>query len=452
MQNRKLDRLLALSPKNMNRADRRNAQRLIKEEIRRIENMKAADQMSGAGYPIDVQLRRTLKMVNEDTLSGQQVPLPKLIDMVGAFFQVRHGEIVPVYTLRTEKDHAFDGNDFFTYATEPELREQTIPALMSLPEGVIHNYTAISDPKDIQFEQEDGDSVVISGISMIRSGDFLYWQTAGGSVTDLDNLTAQRRAEIAENADKIRAANPHAPEAQLASILNPTAEPLPGSTDIWNCAAYGLFNLRTQRHEMRATSKEWTVSQAVFSDQFETRYADLYESDEAVKRMVDKAMIQIDKDHLFFEVAETALILPAYFNARVEFVRTDEVRTELGRPSGGDKRKHAMRAPVDMRILMRSVATLDLGRRQNIDRSYTPPRYQVEVEGFYRRLEPEAIGRDAEGAPIRGMTWVKKHARWKDRPRKMGVVHLKTTIASAMERAKKMADKVGGSARLRAAT
>jgi hypothetical protein len=228
-------------------------------------------------------------------------------------------------------------------------------------------------------------------------------------------------------------------------MLNPTAEPLAGTTDVWNCAAYGLFNLRTERHEMRATSKEWTVSQAVFSDQFETKYADLYETDDAIRRMVDKAMVQLEKDHVFFEIAETALCLPAYFKARVEFVRDEERQTQLGDPTkGGMARKHALKAPLDMRILTRRVATLDIGAMSSIERSYTPPRYQVEVDGFFRRLAPDAIGRDRDGLPVKGMTWVKRHARWKDRPAKKGVLFLKSSIGKALERANAMVRGSGG--------
>nr|WP_250807361.1 hypothetical protein [Neorhizobium tomejilense] len=445
MANPKLERLIMTDPAKRTRADIRNGQRLVKEEIRKLENMRAADQMSGAGNPIDFQLRRMLKMINEEVIDGVEIPLPKLFDLVGPFYRRSPENLVPIYMMREEKDHAFDAVDFFAYATLPELRDKALATLREIPEGIIHNFTALGDPASVQFEDDEDDPVVLSGISMIRFGDLLFWQTAGGRVTDLEKMTADRRAEIAANEERIRATNRHASERQLNDVLNPTAERLPGTTDVWNCSAYGLFNLRTEKHEMRATSKEWTVSQAVFSDQFETRYADFYETDETIRRMVDKAMVQIEKDHVFFEVAETALCLPAYFTARVQFVRNEETKTQLGDSSkGGVARKHALKAPLDMRVLLRRVATLDIGPREGYDRSYTPPRYQVEVDGFFRRLDPGAVGRDSEGAPVRGMTWVKKHARWKDRPAKMGVLHLKSTIGAAMAKARAMTRKAGG--------
>ncbi len=203
---------------------------------------------------------------------------------------------------------------------------------------------------------------------------------------------------------------------------------------MWDSPAFGLFNLKRQRHEMRMSSREWTVSQAIFSDQFETRYADLYQTDENVQRMVDKSVAQIERDHLLFELAETAFALPAYFAARVQFLENREVETQLAKPNGA-KAKYALRAPQDMRIVRRTVATLDFSGSRTTNHIYTPPRFRVEVEGYFRRLSPGARGHDSEGREIIGKTWVTKHARWKDKPERLGVVHVKSLIGKALARA-----------------
>ena len=196
------------------------------------------------------------------------------------------------------------------------------------------------------------------------------------------------------------------------------------------------------------TTRDWGVSQAVFSDQFEKRFAEEYETSESVRRMVDRAMDQIERDHLFFEVAETAFALPAYFAAKVEFVRGEEVTTALGDPTGGVSRKHALKAPLDMRILTRTVATLDFSSRGEFGHTYTPPRFRVEVDGFWRRLPSGSVGKDAEGRPTKEKTWIHSHARWKDKPPKTGTVLVKSPISTALERARKLAENKGGSYRL----
>lgn len=432
------------NPDNLNRASRRNAKKYLKHEMQRVEHIRAADQMSGVGYPIDRQTRDFLKVANDDVFNGITPPHAKLWDVVNGFFQREPGEMVDFLRLRQEKDHAFNSVDFFAFATDPSLQEQSIPKLLELPEGLIHNFTALGNIKEVEFQENDGEPIVFSGISMVRWGEHLHWHTIGGPITDLEAVTAQRRGELAAQESTIRANNRHASEAMINDIMKPTAMPVPGTNDVWHCSALGLFNLRTQKHEMRMTAKEWRVSQAVFSDQFEQRFQAEYETNEAIRRMVDKSVAQLEKDHLFFEIAETAFILPAYFAAKVGFIAPQNMPTKLGDPNGGSARKYALKAPLDMRILTRTVSTLDFQRSGGFGHDYTPPRFRVEVDGFWRRLAPDSVGRDQKGEPMRGKTWVTAHARWKDKPPKIGIVHVKTAIISAFERANKLADRIGG--------
>ncbi|MDW9481383.1 hypothetical protein GOB57_22305 [Sinorhizobium meliloti] len=439
----RLQDLLNRNPGTLDRASRRNAQRYLKDETQRIDRIRSADQMSGVGYHIDQQTRQFLDTCNKDILNGAETPYFKVWDVVSGFFRPERSEIVEFLRLRPEKDHAFSAQDFFAYATDPSIRDHALQKVMELPEGIIHNYSVKGGVRDVVFQEEGNDPIVISGIAMVRSGDLLYWQTVGGIVTDVAAVTAERRARLAEEEAKIRADNPHAPEQMMQETLNPTAASLPGEDGVWRAAALGLFNLRTLKHDIRITTREWVTSQAVFSDQFEQKFAARYDNDDAVRRLVDRAMDQIEKDHLFFEIAETTLALPAYFAARVEFVRGEEVRTALGDPNGGSARKYALKAPLDMRVLTRNVATLDFKSRSEFGHSYTPPRFMVEVDGFWRRLPLGTVGRDAEGRPTEGKTWVQAHARWKDKPRKAGVVHVKTPIGAAIERGQKLAGKSG---------
>lgn len=444
----RLKGLLEKTPGTMNRASRRNAHRYIKEESQRIDQIRAADQMSGVGYPVDRHIRHFLDMCNADIFRGLEVPYPKVWDVVSGFFKRESSELQDFLRLRPEKDHAFSQHDFFAFATDTAIREQVVEKLLALPEGVVHNYTASGAVKDVVFEEGQTEPLVFSGISLVRHGELLYWQTVGGPVVDISRITEERREQLVEQEATIRAANPTAPEAMIRDLLNPRAVALEGTDDVWLAAALGLFNLRTRKHEIRMTTRDWGVSQAVFSDQFEQRFAEEYETSESVRRMVDRAMEQIEKDHLFFEVAETAFALPAYFAAKVEFVRGEEVTTALGDPTGGVARKHALKAPVDMRILKRTVATLDFSARGEFGHTYTPPRFRVEVDGFWRRLPSGSVGKDAEGRPTKGKTWVHSHARWKDKPPKTGTVLVKTPISTALERARKLAENKGGSYRL----
>lgn len=438
-----LNKILTQDRGSFDRATRRNAQRYVKEEAQRIERMRSADQMSGVGYHIDQQTRQFLDTCNKDLLNGVETPYFKVWDVVSGFFRPEPSEIVEFLRLRPERDHVFSAQDFFAFASDPSIRDHALEKLSELPEGIIHNYSVKGGVRNIVFQEEGGEPLALSGVAMVRSGDLLYWQTVGGIVTDVAAATAERRAVLAEQEARIRGDNPHAPEAMIQEILNPTAVPLKGEDGVWKAAALGLFNLRTLKHDIRITTREWEATQAVFSDQFEQKFAEIYDTDDAARRLVDRAMAQIDADHLFFEIAETTFALPAYFAAKVEFVRGEEVRTALGDPNGGTARKYALKAPLDMRVLTRNVATLDFDARGEFGHSYTPPRFMVEVDGFWRRLPLGTVGKDPEGRPTEGKTSVQAHARWKDKPRKVGVIHVKTPIGAAIERGQKLAGKGG---------
>lgn len=448
MKKNPLDSLLEISPDGMNRAQRRNAKKFIQEEIKRLTNVTNADMMGGAGYPIDQQVRSLLKACNEEMIEGASIPFVNIWDVFSGFVKRDKGPVVDILRMKTEKDHAFSALDFFHFVTEEGLQEQTLPRLREITEGVIHNFTAMGDLKDVAFEQEGSDPVVMSGISMVRDGDHLYWIVLGGPVIDLAEATAARRADLAANEAQIRAANPNASEERILDTLSPTAVPLPGTDDVWLSFTMGLFNLKTARHEIRIIARDWGVTLAVFSDQFEAKFADAYDTNPQAKRLVDKSVAHLEASNLYFDLAETAFSLPAYFSTKVSLVAEREVKTALSGDSV--KAKHALKAPQDMRVLTRRVSTLDFSYAgDKFDHTYAPPRFRVEVDGYWRRLPSESNGRDADGNLVRGRTWVRGHARWKDKPPKLGVVHVKTPIRQALERAEARAEKTGGDVSIR---
>lgn len=448
MEGTPLLKVLESSLAHLSRAERRNVIRLLKEEAKKVERILLADGMNGAGYPTDRLLRRILGICNDDLMNGLDVPFANVWDVMSGFVRVEQAQMTRYARLLPERDHAFTATDFFAFAGEEQLREQTVPRLAAIPEGTIHNYSVLGDVKEIVFEEEGRDPVVFAGISMVRHGRRIHWMTCGGIVTDISKVTEERRALIKEQEAQIRAANPHASEQMLQDTLNPYAVPLEGTDDVWMHFAMGLFNLDTLSQETRIVGKDWGVSLSVFSDQFEERFAGQYETDQTMRNLVDKAVAEVESSRLLFDVAETAFTLPAYFAAKVSLVTEKEIQTELGGPGKNPKKKYALKAPSDMRILMRRVTTLDFGRGRHISHSYAPPRFRVEVDGFWRRLKPDATGHDPDGNPVKGRTWVRGHARWKDLPPKTGVVYVKSPIRSALERAEEEVREKGGAFRL----
>lgn len=435
MAKKPLSRLLPGAPSDMSRAGRRAALHMLKDEKRRADRIVKAAMMSGAGFTIDNRMRTLLDACNDDVRIGAEVPFPNIWDVFSGFVRRVEAGLASPLVLLEERDHAFAPGDFFAFREEPAIRDAARERLLGLPVGIIHNYSCLDGPDEATFSREDGSAYVLSGIAMIRHGGHLHWCAIGGEKVDLDAVTSERRRTLAENAEAVRRANPHASENRIRDILNPTAKPLDGTGDAWLTWTMGLFNLETMSHEIRTVVRDWSVTLSVFSDHFEERLASAYGRLTDVTRMVDKAMAEVEKAGLMFDVAEMAFTLPAYFTARVGHVGMVERVTALGDQRSGQARKHALKAPPDLRVLVKQVATLESPSSHAGAGGYAPPRFRVEVDGFWRRLKPESEGRDAEGNPVKGRTWVRGHARWKDRPSRTATVYVKSPIGNALRKA-----------------
>ena len=69
-------------------------------------------------------------------------------------------------------------------------------------------------------------------------------------------------------------------------------------------------------------------------------------------------------------------------------------------------------------------------------KSFSPPNFRVEVDGFWRRIGPESKGKGPHGESVVGRTWVKGHMRWRDRPIKQKIIYLKSSVSAAKSRLK----------------
>jgi hypothetical protein len=163
-----------------------------------------------------------------------------------------------------------------------------------------------------------------------------------------------------------------------------------------------------------------------------------------------RAMEKFDLFSPLMNLVMMSLMLPAYFEYRRPVVQQLNVKTALdAKRQDRSVRKQMDLLPVPLRPLTRRVAATqrmpitdtllqELGRKGEDAgdlRTYTPPAFAVsvggEAGGFWRRLKyPDHFGKDGEGNPVQGWTWVKAHLRWRDRPMPPPAVHIKTPLSA----------------------
>ena len=106
---------------------------------------------------------------------------------------------------------------------------------------------------------------------------------------------------------------------------------------------------------------------------------------------------------LQFEIVSTCFLLPAYFAYRITLVRESSLprssMTPIERP--GQPLPRCRRVPDLFSVASLRWKSLML-RAHPALRSYRPPSYRVEVDGFWRRLGPGQVGRDQFGNPVLG--------------------------------------------------
>ena len=164
--------------------------------------------------------------------------------------------------------------------------------------------------------------------------------------------------------------------------------------------------------------------------------ASLEDLSEDERRRMDHMARRLAEYTLQFEIVSTCFLLPAYFAYRITLVRESSLPTKL---NDADRTTRSTLAvlPESTRPLFRRVASLEIlnvGSTRAL-RSYRPPSYRVEVDGFWRRLGPGQVGRDQFGNPVPGRTWVKGHLRWRELPERRSTIYVKSTLAAAKARA-----------------
>ena len=206
---------------------------------------------------------------------------------------------------------------------------------------------------------------------------------------------------------------------------------------MWKTIVFGIFNLRSEKHEVRAIGVDYGNCYTTVVDHPEVFGVKDPESlSQQQQDRLAEMMLRLEKDRLFFEIAETCFQLPSYFAYRVTLVRETKRATAIAAMSPSARSKISTVAS-EKRPLFRTVASLevvDLGNPAVV-RAYSPPRYRIEVDGFWRKIDPNLFGKDIFGNPAKGRTWVRGHLRWRERPERPSTIFVKRSIASAKAKA-----------------
>ncbi|WP_081505945.1 GIY-YIG nuclease family protein [Azospirillum lipoferum] len=392
---------------------------------------------SGAGYTVDQFLRQLAIEYNNRYASSGIYTQPVSFNYFEPFCKISLIEksFAPYVKPAHEIDHLFNVTDYMDYITSLDAGEFELTELKKIPEGRVFHYTPNGDIFDFTFLNSDGREFVFAGFSIVRHGNSLYWYMVGGEV-----FSAKEWDDFAKDRDEVEIeCIPYHKEKFLSDMIkqsgpvesSPVA--LEGTQTAAKTIIAGETNLETGRHLARCYMSETKSSFAITCDDPDVLFhmSDRNKKEKIIQGMHDR----IESASVMWGLVEAMFQIPCYFSFRIN------VNASVG---FCDRTKFSLKSPKGGRGITKSfryVPSLEVSDSNDpVIRSYITPHYQIETEGYWRRLPHDSIGHDENGNSVRGKTWIKASNKWRERPESDRAIYVKSSVASARLKLKQYLD------------
>lgn len=394
----------------------------------------AAQLDSGAGYPSDKMLREFLGEYNFRESQHGSSYMPASFEIAEAFFH-RTSEFAG-FLIFPESDYLISYADFLDYITTPGAPPLDIGATAALPPNLIVNVNSLDEPGELMLEADNGHAFSISGASYIRRGDEVVMLIVAGEKLPPDDLK-----ELAEAAKETITPPKHKSDLDLSDKTRRQIVFIDDAKELVRVIALCRFNLKEQLITARLLLRDLGNGYAALTD-IAGVLSPLFNADEKAVAQ-EKAAEQgreLDEVSVIWDAAKMLLLLPAYLNARITLKRTEQRTTALAiQAKNSLKRRMGLdKALPEAKILFRKISAIRVetpATTQHLaGRHYTPPMFQVPVEGYWRYYEDVTTqGHDEKGESVLGKTWVKSHIRHREKAEGPGpkVVYIKASLSLA---------------------
>lgn len=396
-----------------------------RRRISQAQNVIAETLRGGAEQIADDELRNAFLEMNSRLLSRGQHSMPAQFNVFESF--LRLDENLGVYRLLPEHDHLFSWSDFIDFVTSRDCSADIASSMNRVREGEIFSYSVYDDPHGLTFATDPSHEFTVGGVSLIRHGDEITVHVVAGQVADL-------AAETERVADRGELAFSSPFKRGMPVVGERRAETLGVHNDLWKTIAYVRFH---------ATSDDEGVKYALRDN---GDHYDVATNDDGVLFSCDakeKAtfLAQLLPFGALFELCKTACLLPEYFAFKYVLIRNEQyakgpvpiVHSDV--PWETDSTVPTEALPAEDRVFKRVSALRLITTSDSVPtiRRFTAPQFRVQVRGFWRETEANAVGHGPNGEAVRGRTWVREHDRWRDRPAQPLTVLVKSRVTIARQ-------------------
>ena len=392
-----------------------------------------AQQEAGAGLVADEALREFQRdYQNREMQMGPQ-GLPTSFQLCRDFF-VRERPGQP-YRLFPERDYIVSFADFLEFITDANTPVSNLALGYTLTENFIYNINSSDVAGSLLLSTQDSPSFGFRSASMIRRGDELTMLLSLAEQPEVNvigrlelgmgemlDVRPEKRALI-ESADLRRETYG---ESRIVTIEG---------TDLLPSLAAVRFDLKKRIFAGRCFFRDMGDRWNTETDVLASFAGEIDEDNPAFQNLVK----QLDKYGTVWELAKALTLLPAYLDAKVTLITKEKRETRIS-SLPLSRRREIERAPMSHRKQFRNISAIRVIRPESepvSGRAFSPPQFQIAVDGFWRALkDPDQAGKDAEGLPVTGRTWVRAHVRHRDRPApaEIRTIYVKASLSDARRR------------------
>ncbi|MEL6464960.1 MAG: GIY-YIG nuclease family protein [Pseudomonadota bacterium] len=420
--------------KNMTRRERRKLNADSRKVAEKYNVILRSLYTTGVGFPVDQTTRQMAAEYTHRFASSGTGNLPVSFNYFESFLNIKlmKGTVAPFTELTPETNHLFHASDFFDFLTSADSDGFDASDLLNLPEAESFHFSNNGAIEELSFFDAKGREYLLSGFSMIRRGDSVHWfLVAGEKLTkeewelrtneapkvDIEDIAPWKRAFLNDSIKRSGSSTgaPLRLEGTELAVRTLTA---------------GEFDLKTKKHIERGVFIETENSFAVFSDDPEVLMALTSSKKEEI---IERALNRISEADILWSLAEGFFQLPRYFETRVT------VSKSLARGHG---KQHGLKGKGGKGIKAEYVAVeavyIEDDDSPSVVRRVRMPVYSTETEGHWRRLKFGQTGKDREGNPVTGKTWVNRSNPWRNESARSSTVFVKDSLAVAKARVEKL--------------
>ncbi|OIQ93214.1 T5orf172 domain protein [mine drainage metagenome] len=380
--------------------------RIILERFKKAITIIKAQIENGAGLPLDEEIRFFLNQFNYRTFEHGLRSMPSSFNVLEGFFNY-HPDL-NFFELLEEENHLFSLFDYLDFITSPEFEEDSRLILDHLNEDLIYHYDVLNKLDQITFTTEDGNEYVVAGISLLRRGNevlvFLLTGLITDTVEETKKIISKKYTPVSGREDiKI----PEDRQQEAAALLS--------NSNYWKTLAYCRIDISNSTIDTRYIQKDLGTMYETITDDISCFINFAGDIKPEYKNIYEKGVKDIVAYSPLFELATKCLYLPFYFDHFENKISEEEhpTRFSISQKKSFFHKDNPIPIPKEYKIKSRTVYCLnrDLDPKSDII-YFGESEFKIERNGYWMRINYDAVGKDKNGNAIHGKTWVERTLTW----------------------------------------